>query len=157
MTRPIIAPDGRVFPSISAMARAHGLTPATLQCRLMRGWPLALALDTAPGDSRRGTPARDHLGRDYLSIRAMARAWGIEVGSLYDRLDRGWCLEQALTTPSLGSTPSRDHLGRNYPNMAEMARTWGLSPHLVGIRLARGWTVERALTTPKGQSPKRVV
>lgn len=44
-------------------------------------------------------PARDHLGKKYVSMSAMARAYGISDHLLITRLGRGWSLKRALTTP----------------------------------------------------------
>lgn len=153
---------GRVFPSVSEMALAWGLTPSALLGRIRRGWPLARALSvpmgTRPGHGpQRGIPARDHLGRDFPSMSAMAMAWGIKNCTLQCRLARGWGLEAALTVPAAHGTHSRDHLGRDYPGLDAMARAWGRDAHLVSMRLARGWTVERALTTPTGACGRKGV
>ena len=45
------------------------------------------------------TPARDHRGREYASIAAMADAWGLSRHTVYARLLRNWSLDRALTTP----------------------------------------------------------
>lgn len=43
--------------------------------------------------------AKDHLGKTYKSLVAMARAWGISYSTLISRLDLGWTVEDALTRP----------------------------------------------------------
>lgn len=95
----------------------------------------------------RGKPCRDHTGRVFPSLAAMAAAWGLSPAALRQRLFRKWPLEQVLTGP-----PGRrrrvccDHTGRKFPTVAAMARVWGLSPGCLRERLQRGWPLEKALT-----------
>ena len=41
----------------------------------------------------------DHKGREFPSMRAMCRAWGIGWQVFLKRRTRGWPLERALTEP----------------------------------------------------------
>ena len=45
-------------------------------------------------------PARDHLGHNYPSMSAMARAYNIAPDTLTSRLNKGWPVAKALTTPT---------------------------------------------------------
>ena len=48
-------------------------------------------------------PCRDHLGKEYHSFQAMARAYGLSSVMLSKRLNQyGWDLEKALTAPLKG-------------------------------------------------------
>lgn len=87
--------SGYVYPSISECARATGLSIATIFLR-RRGTRADLAGYAGRLNS---TPARDHRGREYDSIAAMAAAWGIPRHTVYTRLLRDWPLERALTAP----------------------------------------------------------
>lgn len=94
--RRVVDPEsGYVYPSISECARATGLSVATIFTRRRTG-----RADLAGYAGRlNSTPARDHTGREYDSIAAMAAAWGIPRHTVYTRLLRDWPLERALTTP----------------------------------------------------------
>lgn len=98
-------------------------------------------------------PCRDHTGREFPSLSAMAAAWGLSPVALRQRLFRKWPLEKALTgLPGCRRNCSReycDHTGRKFPTVAAMARTWGLFPDALWGRLRRGWPLERALTAPR--------
>lgn len=100
---------------------------------------------------------KDHLGVEYKSQAAMARAWGIDPVLLGTRLNmQGWDLEKALTTPhveeSVGkrkdrpSKPCTDHEGTEYGSIREMVDAWGVSRAAYGSRLSHGWTQEESLT-----------
>ncbi len=60
-------------------------------------------------------------------------------------LQRGWELEDALTTP--GITRVKDHLGNQYKSIIAMAKHYGISDGTLRGRLSRGWTLEKALMT----------
>lgn len=97
-SRKITDPEtGAEYRSISDFARAVGVLPATMTSRIRRGKlpPDVLAYDGC----LRSTPSRDHLGKDYPSLTAMAAAYGLTVHLLSRRLVLGWPLERALTLP----------------------------------------------------------
>ena len=91
--------NGRLYSSLSAMARAYGISLFTLSYRLDKGMSVKDAL-TKPvakqGDCRK---CRDHLGRIYNSFNERARAYGIGPMIIKWRLKHKWSLEHALTTP----------------------------------------------------------
>lgn len=87
---------GYEYPSAAAMARAVGIPEYRVQYRALIGLsPAEIACDT----DLRSVPSRDHLGRDFPSIEAMAAAWGINAQTLRSRLRHGWLIERALTAP----------------------------------------------------------
>ena len=88
--------SGYVYPSIAECARATGLNIATIFLR-RRGARADLA---GYAGRLNCTPARDHRGREYASIAAMADAWGLSRRTVYARLLRDWPLERVLTTPA---------------------------------------------------------
>jgi lambda repressor-like predicted transcriptional regulator len=89
--------------TISAMARKYGVPKSTLGARLSREWSVEKALTTPPGSrtekrKRRETRWLEFRG-ERLTLTDMAKKYGILVGTLRNRLRRGWSLEKALTTP----------------------------------------------------------
>lgn len=94
--------------------------------------------------------AKDHLGKVYPSLKAMATAWGISVKLLSDRLDRGMSVEGALTRPvrPYVNGPVRDHLGREFLTKKAMAESWGIAVVNLFNRIRLGWSIEDALTKP---------
>lgn len=100
-SRKITDPEtGAEYRSISDFARAVGVLGATMQSR-MRGIRAGrLSPDVLAYEGRLScTPSRDHLGKDYPSLTAMAAAYGLTVHLLSRRLVLGWPLERALTLP----------------------------------------------------------
>lgn len=92
--------------------------------------------------------AKDHLGKTYKSLAAMARAWGILYVTLTSRLDLGWTVEDALTRPAGYRACCKDHLGNEFESIKAMAEYWGLPDTTIRARLARGVSLEEALTKP---------
>jgi DNA-binding NarL/FixJ family response regulator len=88
--------------------------------------------------------------------------WATEVGirktTIFRRLQRGWSVEQALTTTAIRqaeSGPGEKILTLNGKKryLAEWARELGISPAAILHRIQSGWSVKRALTTPKPERP----
>lgn len=91
---------GQEFKSIAAMCRYWNINVYTFLGRKIRGWniedALTRELDFGYGI---GIPAKDHLGNHYMSVSHMARTYGLRPDALFKRLERGWSLKEALTTP----------------------------------------------------------
>ncbi len=102
----------------------------------------------APVEDKEGIPARDHLGKNYVSMTAMAKAWGISEHLLITRLGRGWSLEDALVNAPGEKRRCIDHKGNKFFNLQAMATAYGLTRAQLIKRLSSGWSLKRALTTP---------
>lgn len=101
----------------------------------------------------------DHLGNKYRSLSLMARTYGIKPITLRDRLERGWSIREALTTPvdtsnyrktrKVSKIKVQDHLGNWYNSYYELAKAYGLSfSTLYGRVVKLKWSIEKALLTP---------
>lgn len=96
---PVTAPDGKTYKDHKTMCEAYGVPFDRYVARVtLRGWDLDEALRPEKF-SGIFINARDHLGKTYPSLAAMARAWHLPVSCLYSRLNAGWDLEKILTTP----------------------------------------------------------
>ena len=87
----------------------------------------------------------------YPSVKAWAEAHGVNVSTVYARLERHEPLADALrpSRVNLHHTPSRDHTGACFPTTAAMCRHWGIPVACFRARFdIRGWSLERALTEP---------
>ena len=153
---------GKEYANYREMAEAYGLTRHQLLNRLYAGMSLEEAL-MQPAGNGTVTPCRDHLGKEYHSFPAMARAYGLSSAMLAKRLHRyGWSLERALTTPQEMEpngtmTPCTDHLGNQYKSITAMGEAYGVPFHVLQRRLKDHWDLERALTAPVNQKPEGYV
>lgn len=101
------------------------------------------------GGARNAAPCTDHTGREFPSVAAMCRAWGIPAVRYYNRRRRNWSLERALSVPAGARHGGcHDHLGSWFPSQRAMCDHWGVDPEVFGTRRWRNWPLERALTTP---------
>ena len=91
--------QGKEYANYKEMAEAYGLTRQNLIQRLYGGMNLEEAL-TKPAGKGKVKACTDHLGKEYHSFPAMAKAYGLTSEMLSRRLKLyGWDLERALTTP----------------------------------------------------------
>ncbi|WP_296085398.1 hypothetical protein [uncultured Agrobacterium sp.] len=93
--------DGKTM-TIPEWADHTGLRVATIRLRLRAGW----SLDRAFGPKRVRvkapritTPKPSVTGMNRSELEAAAARIGIRPGTVWSRLDRGWTLERALSTP----------------------------------------------------------
>lgn len=148
---------GKVWPSMKALAASKGINIGTFRGRRSRG-KLSLEMSLFVGNMKL-TPAVDHLGNRYVSLRAMAAAYGIKYNPFLARINLlGWSLEEALTTPvrrrgaGRAAEPKPDKRahritinGVEYASVCDAAKAHGLSPITVYARLRHKCTPEQAV------------
>ena len=93
-----ISLNGRLYPSIKAAAHASGVLIGTVRTRRRKGVTGEL-LFVKP---TKGLLSKDHTGQVFQSLKAMADAWGMSPRVVFDRLSRGWSMEETLTKPVRG-------------------------------------------------------
>lgn len=147
MTMPrSITVKGQTFPSLSAAAKAlgaPGITSEILSSRLHMGWDPERAVSEPAGNRRKGITGPD--GKFYRSCADLARAYGMDPGTVLDRIGRGMSPELAVFKGDLLRIPSQDHLGNRYKSISEMARRYCITPSTLFARLKRGDSIKRAL------------
>lgn len=89
--------EGNIFSSVLDMCEYWGIRYNSFYNRThYQGMTLEQAL-TIPANRYQVT---DPKGRVFESARQMCKAWKIDYGCYMGRLDHGWDMEKALTTPS---------------------------------------------------------
>jgi hypothetical protein len=68
----------------------------------------------------------DHLGNKYKTLGGMCHRYGIEANTFMARINKGWCLEKALTTPLERGGVVEDHQGQVFDNLKVMCEHWGV-------------------------------
>lgn len=151
---------GNKFGSKSQMLKHWGISNATYYNRThSEGLSMEEALTKPIAKTYSFKEVTDHLGNNYRSLSLMARTYGIKPITLRDRLERGWSVREALTTPVDTSTLRKtcttegirvqDHKGVWYNSYYELAKAYGLTISTLYGRLVRlGWSIEKALLTP---------
>lgn len=97
----------------------------------------------------------DHFGKPYKSIQDMCEYYGMRVSTYKSRIQSGWSIEKALTTPvDTAYKNCIDHLGKPFNSITEMCRHYNISPCTFQNRINKGWSLGEALTTPAKSSAK---
>ncbi|OUV23323.1 MAG: hypothetical protein CBC55_01485 [Gammaproteobacteria bacterium TMED95] len=166
---------GVEYPSESAAAKAHGLSPSAFYQRRKQGLTPEEALgineraeeqaeNSAPVDTKRkrvpveATAARSKSiicdGKTYSSQRALARAFGISPHSLRYALSNGKTPEEAVglqkSKPSERKAPHHNakqitYKGKDYKSIRELSDAFGLPVANVRYRLNKGDSLDNIL------------
>lgn len=90
-----------------------------------------------------------YRGREYGTISAACREYGLGYHSVLKRMRDGMSFTEAAEYPGGRGTPATDHMGNRYRTRSAMCRAYGLTLGLVDFRLYQmDWPLEKALTTP---------
>jgi predicted nucleic acid-binding Zn ribbon protein len=102
-------------------------------------------------EQQRNTSQNVYLTFDgeTLIIQDWSTRTGISVSGIRNRLDRGWSVEDTLSTPKKKSR-AKGYLykGKSY-TIAELCVLSRLSYDTIRGRIERGWDIERIVDTPK--------
>lgn len=128
-------PDtGVVYPSMSDAARAYGVPVCTVYARLARGYSPEVALTEPVGQGhakghrvRCGHSAHPIVveGVEYPSVRAAAKAYGVNVSTVYNRLNRHDPVDRAFR-PARKIRLALWYKGRRYFTRMQLARELNL-------------------------------
>lgn len=104
--------------------------------------------------SRKGHRKVSELTHDgkTLTVPEWAELSGISEKTIRDRLDSGWSVERALTTPPRPGGPTLYDAvweGRVHTmSLSEWGTLSGINPRTIKGRLNKGWSMTKAITTP---------
>lgn len=123
--------DGVLYPSFHALCQQHDVLYATVKSRLLRGFPLAVALTKTPSGRLREPVFQD--GTTYINKSAAPK---VSV--------RKPISGQDYTRPVPQKRASIIVDGVTYPSRASAARAHGVQNATFLARLAKNWTPEQA-------------
>lgn len=149
---------GNTYESDAEMCRAYGIDRKAYWWRRDNGWSLEDALTKPKYMPSKSRKYKDHLGKEYDSIKEMCKAYGISSSAYRRRRAKGWSLADALEKPvetkSCGgrgaciSKKCTDHLGKEYNSITGMCEAYGITIGLYRNRIMAGWSLEDTLTKP---------
>lgn len=142
--------NGKRYSSIKALAKEVNIPYQRLLYRLNNCRSVDEAIQFK---SRLTILSRDHLGNDYPSLSAMAKAYHLSPRVLITRLNYGWSVKKALTTPTK-EYACQDHLGNEFKSQKAMCKHWGVNYRSFTSHICIGWSVEDALTKKKNPSTR---
>lgn len=143
--------EGKIYPSVAALAKAFERPYGQVVKRLKAGYSIKQALGKLPLDKRvapNAVPIKID-GKNYGSVRQAATHFGIDEGTFKRRLELKWTPEQAAgiePPPKRTGNNSKaiDFLGTTYPSAAAMNAAFGFPRNMIEKRIARGWTEREA-------------
>lgn len=131
---------GNEYSSITEMCASYPVKTASLYyARINKGMNIKEALTTPTRATNKGKRkvSVDHLGNTFNSQKEMCEHYGISDGMFEKRIERGWPLEKALTTPSYGTSwkSVKDKDGNEYRNIHEACSTLGVTRGVLNRRI----------------------
>lgn len=166
MNKPVIDHLGNEYKSIKSMAMHYGLPDYVVSTRIKKGWTMQEVLTTPCKQIVQHhfdkNNISDHMGNIFNSQKEMCEYWNVDRNSFDKRLQSGWSVEKALTTPTKKYKKKHfernaiiDHEGNKFNSQKEMCEYWKIDKDAFSKRLDSGWTLEDALTKPKGYNPQK--
>ena len=153
--------EGVEYPNLPSIAKEYGMTLNSIYKRYSRG---CRGDNLVPEKKRKNyiKPVKiikyRHVvnGIGYKSRRQACKKYNIKEVTVRKRMERGWSLENAVTTPArfhyvpnddLGSGTAKSVTveGKKFRTISEAAREYGLIAENVQAALQKGFTIEQAL------------
>ena len=89
---------------------------------------------------------KDHLGNNFDSLSAMAKAYGLKKETLSYRLRHGMDIETVLTKERIKGKSIKDHLGNEFNSISAMCKKYNINAPTFQNRIKKGMSLEEALT-----------
>ena len=146
-----IAVNGTEYASMNEAAKALGISYSALYIRIKKGLPL----DAAKGEIQSAPPSRakpvSYGGKDYPSIKALAKAYSLNEHTCAARLKHNIPLD---AEPDHGNKPITI-AGKDYPNLKTAAEALGISYGALWARMKKGLPLDMEYgTRPHGTKPR---
>lgn len=93
-------------------------------------------------------PALVYKGKTYSSKKELATEFGIKPATLLYRLNKGYTIEEAITTELKPSSVPIQYNGKEYPSISSLAKQTGTDVTILASRIRNGWDTQRAVETP---------
>ena len=134
--------NGKRFESISALAREYNMKDVTLRTRILKQHLSPEEAVSRPIEKKEKFNLNID-GIQYESIAELAKAYDLKPYIIYQRIKKGYSVEEAVTKPTKGKKIKVD--GKEFPSIADAARYHDLIPENVQANIKSGMTPEQAL------------
>ena len=98
--RTIVIGEYQGAPTLHSAAISAGLPPKLVYLRVRNGWSIQRALTTDKGEGYRKNARLFNLNGRIVDAATLVRETGIDRGTFFARLSRGWSVTEALSTPA---------------------------------------------------------
>ena len=137
---------GKIYKSISALAKEYGVSEEVVYMRLHRGFTLDEALLNTPYIRNGRHNKIEYNGKIYSSIKELLELYNIPQQVYYRQLKKGATLEDVINgkricKPIGGKRTKVEYDGQSYSSIREFAIAYNISPMTVYSRIYRGWSI----------------
>lgn len=139
---------GNSYSSFSEMCRAYNKSMNVVKHRMERGYSLKDALTKEYSTICVEKECKDHLGNTYKSFKQMCEIYNKSVHTVFNRLNMGWSLEEALTKEIEVIRKSIVVFGIRYDSINEAVIKHNKSRSAVVNRLNNKFDIELAFIYP---------
>lgn len=145
----IVEYNGKLYKSITQLAKENNINPKTLFSRLRLGHSIYDAVNFA--DKIRPSKIQEPLeykGKNYKDIKSLAKAYGVNYKTFYGRLVRGRTIEEAIEFKKKKTYTPKERIifdGKSYDSHKELARSYGINYSNYHNRIKKGWSQSEAL------------
>ena len=144
MTMAKVIYNGKEYMSMKALCKDFNVSYSLVYNRMRK---YNMSLEEAISTPKHYRPVEDHLGNKYTNMTEMAYKYDILPSVLSSRLNDGWTVEKALTTPVnrvvKRNTPWVDLEGNHYKSLISLCYEFGYpSFYSVMTFIRRGYTRE---------------
>lgn len=139
---------GVEYTSIKALCEKYKVSYAMVSQRLKKGMSIEEAIETPLKKHRNGIPVM-YKGKQYQSIRSLAKKKNIPYHVVQMRVKKGMNIEKAIDTPVgelMGNTI--EFKGKTYSSFSKLCKEYNISSSIALSRLNMGWSLEKTLTKP---------
>ncbi len=143
--------DGITYPSYAALAKKFGISEKLLDGRRRWGWELQEALTTPPHTRNKSATQVVVKNESFTSLRKAAERYKIPYQKVYERITRGWTIEEALDITKKDN-PTRKSItvdGVTFPTISAAAKHYKIDPKKVYQKIGSGKSIEQALEIDK--------
>lgn len=92
---------------------------------------------------------KDHLGKEFVTLKEMCRHYGVAVTTFQNRKSKRWPLKDCLLGRK--KTGVTDHLGNIHSSLKALCDFHGVRYGKVRYRLRNGWMMAEALGLTAGE------
>lgn len=152
--------NGVEYSSIKEACTCIGINYNTVIKRLSRGWSFDEAFGIVHRNKRGGVGKPLVIkGIRFNSRLEAAEHYGVDISSLYTRVNLGWSVEEALGIKDRKRKGLKSiTVGENtYESIASACRDLGVDRGLVNCRLKNGWSIDEAFGIVERQKRYSVV
>ena len=138
------------FNSVKDMCLYYEVDVNNYKPRRKTGWTVGRALVKELNNTSKNkhkVVVKDHLNREYDSVKDLCEAYGIPYEIFYSRAKNKWDKKDILEKPVMDEEKCSDSMGNKFNSTDDMCKVYGIDTMVYRNRIRAGWDIVKALTT----------